>query len=166
MNSSDGISHESEGGHPIDELATFENVINNQEINFKKNPGIDKDEGLLRLFWPSFRRPSHLWRAESLFSPLVPLFDFLIYSAWNNNNRRDTQRRQTIKESNVEKSAPHIILISLLASIRSAGGCARKPSSGNKVFLAAFRSSSALSRTSLYRHRRPTTRISLIYLYM
>jgi hypothetical protein len=35
MNSSDGISHESEGGQPIDELATFENVINNQEINFK-----------------------------------------------------------------------------------------------------------------------------------
>jgi hypothetical protein len=35
MNSSDGISHESEGGQPIDELATFENVINNQEINLK-----------------------------------------------------------------------------------------------------------------------------------
>lgn len=73
----------------IDELATFENVINNQEINFKKNPGIDKDEDSLRLFWPSFRRPSDLWRAKSLhLSSSASFLDFWIYSAWNNNNNR------------------------------------------------------------------------------
>jgi hypothetical protein len=45
MNSSDGIiSHESEGGQPIDELATFENVINNQKNlkNWKKIKSRDR----------------------------------------------------------------------------------------------------------------------------
>lgn len=169
MNSSDGISHESKGGTLyIDELATFENVINNQEINFKKNPGIDKDEDSLRLFWPSFRRPSDLWRAESLhLSSSASFLDFWIYSAWNNNNRREsgrdsTQRRQTIKESDLEKSSPHRYNLDFAFSFNSISSRMATKFSGRDPLQL-----SSLSYTSLCRHRRrPTTDISHIFMHV
>jgi hypothetical protein len=79
MNSSDGISHESEGGQPIDELATFKNVINNQ-INLKK---LEKNKirgsTRTRICSAYSGRPSVVLRIYGEQKVSLPLFLFLIF---------------------------------------------------------------------------------------